>query len=109
MLTLVLTLAMAAPSRPLPSYPDATRCAGLTMAAAKAAKDTPQFNKLYDAAIFWSLASQEASTKMASRVTPKMVDHDQEEAMATAAAELAAKDPVALKALAQCRAEVPPV
>ncbi len=91
----------------LPPYPEALRCAGLTGAAARIGKDTPQSSQLFDQLIFWSMAA--ADSGRAAGKTAKAVDADTTREAAAAEARLRAGDATTSAALADCARRVPPL
>lgn len=96
---------MVAAQGALPAYPDALRCAGLTAAAAKVGKDTPQSSQLFDHVIFWSMAA--ADSGRAAGKTAKAVDAETEREATGAEARLRAQDGATSAALADCVRRVP--
>jgi hypothetical protein len=62
-LSSAVLMLQAAPSAGLVSYEEAVRCAGLTQAASELeGGESAQGRRLYDAALYWSLAAMQAGT-----------------------------------------------
>ena len=95
-----------APAGPLPPYPEALRCAGLTEAwTNQVDQKSAEWNVRWDKAIFWGMAASEAGRK--ARVSGKTFTADQVREAAEAGAQLEARDAGALAELAACVDRVP--
>lgn len=90
----------------LTSYESAVRCAGLTQAASELeGGESARGRRLFDAALYWSLASSQAADAAAR--DPEISDNDQTRARIRAVRELSAGDEQAREALSQCLARTP--
>lgn len=95
-----------APAGPLPPYPEALRCAGLTEAWTKQLdQKSPEWSARWDKAIFWGMAASEAGHK--AKVSGKSFEADQVREAAEAGTQLEARDEGALAELAACVDRVP--
>src|SRR4051812_19776283 len=105
---MVLALLLAA-SAPLPSYPDALRCAALSQAAFEPVKHSSRADSAvrYDHLIFWSMAASEVARK--SKRPEAAFEADMAAGAKQAAAELASPGSGAAAELARCDARVPPL
>ncbi|MET3835291.1 hypothetical protein ABIB58_000624 [Brevundimonas sp. UYEF29] len=99
-------LLQAAPSVGLVSYEEAVRCAGLTQAASELeGGESAQGRRLYDAALYWSLAAMQAATA-AGKAAPA-AEADQTRARITAVRQLNAEAPEARANLQRCQQKTP--
>lgn len=88
------------------SYDEAVRCAGLTQAASELeGGESGEGQALYDAALYWSLATAQAAE--ASGRDPNLAEVGQTRARLRGVRELSAGDAEARAALARCRARTP--
>jgi len=101
-------LALAAAHPKLPPYPKTLRCAALIAGSLKG-RDlmSAEGRVLFDAGIFWGFASADAA-RVAKR-SHAQFKQDERTAAATAAPQVAAKDPAALAELDACLKAVPPL
>ena len=109
-LLLALTSAVftlqAAPSVGLVSYDEAVRCAGLTQAASELeGGESAQGRRLYDAALYWSLAAMQAATAAGKSAT--VAEGDQTRARIAAVRMLNGDAPEARAALQRCQQKTP--
>jgi hypothetical protein len=103
---IALLVAAAVQQGALPPYGESIRCAGLAEAATKlAVRDTPEWRKMFDAALFWGLAAAERGQK--DRVPATQFKADQIAAREKALAELNAGGAPAKEELAACVRRVP--
>ncbi|NBB64468.1 hypothetical protein GVN18_35000 [Pseudomonas sp. ODNR1LW] len=90
----------------LVSYEESVRCAGLTQAASELeGGESARGRRLYDAALFWSLAAMQAGT--ASGKSPSAAEADQTRARIAAVRQLNADAPSAEAALTRCLQKTP--
>lgn len=90
----------------LTSYDSAVRCAGLTEAASELeGGETARGRRLFDAALYWSLAASQAGD--ASSRAMGVIDADLTRARIRAVRELSTGDAVAREALANCLSRTP--
>lgn len=75
MLSMLLLLAAADGARPLPAYEDALRCAGATQAAVEGQEKVAETARVFDSAIFWSLAAMDVAR--AKGLTAAQAEADQ--------------------------------
>lgn len=100
-----LMLMQQAPAS-LVSYEEAVRCAGLTQAASELeGGESVEGRKLYDAALYWSLAAMQAAT--AAGKQSRVADADQTRARIEAVRQLNADAPTARAALQRCVQRAP--
>ena len=109
-LLLALTSAVftlqAAPSVGLVSYDEAVRCAGLTQAASELeGGESAQGRRLYDAALYWSLAAMQAATAAGKSAT--VAEADQTRSRIAAVRSLNGDAPEARAALQRCQKKTP--
>ncbi len=107
-LTLASLLMQNAPNQGvhLVSYEEAVRCAGLTQAASELeGGESTEGQRLYDAALFWSLAAMQAGTA-AGKPAPA-AEADQTRARIEAVRRLNADAPAARAALQRCLQKTP--
>lgn len=96
----------AAPSVGLVSYDEAVRCAGLTQAASELeGGESAQGRRLYDAALYWSLAAMQAATA-AGKPAPA-AEADQTRARIAAVRSLNGDASEARAALQRCQQKTP--
>jgi hypothetical protein len=94
------------PAGPLPPYPEALRCAGLTEAWTKQVdQKSAEWSERWDKAIFWGMAASEAGRK--AKVSGSTFTADQVREAAKAGGELDARNEGALAELAACVERVP--
>lgn len=102
----LIALSLAEPQAGLVSYDEVVQCAGLTQAASELeGGESPEGRRLYDAALYWSLAAMQAAT--ASGRSASVADADQAQARIAWVRRLAADSPEARAVLARCRARAP--
>lgn len=90
----------------LVSYEEAVRCAGLTQAASELeGGESPRGRRLYDAALFWSLAAMQAGT--AAGRSAAAAEADQTRARIEAVRRLNADAPAAEAGLTRCLQKTP--
>lgn len=90
----------------LVSYEEAVRCAGLTQAASELeGGESTEGRKLYDAALYWSLAAMQAAT--AAGKQSRVADTDQTRARIEAVRQLNADTPGARATLQRCVQRAP--
>jgi len=95
-----------APFVGLVSYDEAVRCAGLTQAASELeGGESVQGRRLYDAALYWSLAAMQAAT--AAGKPASVAEADQTRARIAAVRQLSAETPQARTALQRCQQKTP--
>ena len=95
----------ATPFRLLP-YDEVVRCAGLAQAASELeGGESAEGKALFDAALYWSLASSQAA--QASGRAPAAADADQTRARIAAVQQLNAGDADTRAALQRCRQRTP--
>lgn len=105
-LTIAGLLIQQAPAPGLVSYPEAVRCAGLTQAASELeGGESAEGKRLYDAALFWSLAAMQAAT--AAGKPSRSAEADQTRARIEAVRQLSAETPAARAALERCLRKAP--
>ena len=96
----------AAPSVGLISYDEAVRCAGLTQAASELeGGESVQGRRLYDAALYWSLAAMQAATA-AGKPAPA-AEADQTRARIAAVRQLNGAAAEARAILQRCQQKTP--
>lgn len=96
----------AAPAVGLVSYDEAVRCAGLTQAASELeGGESAQGRRLYDAALYWSLAAMQAATA-AGKAAPA-AEADQTRARIAAVRLLNGDASEARAALQRCQQKTP--
>ncbi|MFN6982584.1 MAG: hypothetical protein ACK4NU_11730 [Brevundimonas sp.] len=106
LLTIASLLMQHAPNVGLVSYEEAVRCAGLTQAASELeGGESAEGRRLYDAALFWSLAAMQAAT--AAGKPSRAAEADQTRARIEAVRQLNADAPAARTALRRCRQKTP--
>lgn len=104
--TTVAFAAQDAPRAPLISYDEAVRCAGLAQAASEMeGGESANGKALFDAALYWSLATGQAA--QASGKPAAVADADQSRARITAVQQLNAGNADARADLQRCRARTP--
>jgi len=107
-LSLVLTLFVAADApRPLPAYADALNCAGVTQAAVDGQEKGADTGKVFDSAIYWSMAAMEVARS--TGMTAARAEQDQKAARARYKALLDEDDVDAWSDLAGCLKATPPL
>jgi hypothetical protein len=90
----------------LVSYEESVRCAGLTQAASELeGGESARGRRLYDAALFWSLAAMRAGT--AAGKSPSAAEADQTRARIEAVRRLNADAPAAEAGLQRCLQKTP--
>jgi len=105
-LTIAGLMGLQTPTVGLVSYEEAVRCAGLTQAASELeGGESAEGKKLYDAALYWSLAAMQAGT--AAGRTAAASEADQTRARIEAVRQLNAEAPAAQAALTRCRLKTP--
>ncbi len=106
LLTIASLLLQHAPNVGLVSYEEAVRCAGLTQAASELeGGESVEGRRLYDAALFWSLAAMQAAT--AAGKPSRAAEADQTRARIEAVRRLNADASEARAALHRCRQKTP--
>lgn len=101
-----LTAAAPAQERELVSYAEAVQCAGLTQAASELeGGESAEGKRLYDAALYWSLAAMQAAT--AARKSAQAAENDQTRARIAAVRSLSAQAAPGRAALQQCLQRTP--
>lgn len=101
-----LGLMLQSSSEGLVSYEEAVRCAGLTQAASELeGGESEEGRRLYDAALYWSLAAMRAGTAAGKRSSA--AEADQTRARIEAVRHLSADLPAAQAALRRCRQRAP--
>jgi hypothetical protein len=101
-----LGLLLQSPPQGLVSYDEAVRCAGLTQAASELeGGESDEGRRLYDAALYWSLAAMRAGT--AAGKPANAAEADQTRARIEAVRQLSAELPAAGTALQRCRERAP--
>ena len=105
-LTSAALMLQAAPSVGLISYDEAVRCAGLTQAASELeGGESTQGRRLYDAALYWSLAAMQAAT-VAGKPAPA-AEADQTRARIAAVRQLNGDAAEARATLQRCQQKTP--
>ncbi|MCK6104314.1 hypothetical protein KZX42_07975 [Brevundimonas sp. EYE_349] len=105
-LTSAALMLQAAPSVGLISYDEAVRCAGLTQAASELeGGESVQGRRLYDAALYWSLAAMQAATA-AGKPAPA-AEADQTRARIAAVRQLNGAAAEARAILQRCQQKTP--
>nr|WP_316627147.1 hypothetical protein [uncultured Brevundimonas sp.] len=105
-LTSAALMLQAAPSVGLISYDEAVRCAGLTQAASELeGGESAQGRRLYDAALYWSLAAMQAAT-VAGKPAPA-AEADQTRARIAAVRQLNGDAAEARATLLRCQQKTP--
>jgi len=105
-LTLASLLIQPAPTAGLVSYEEAVRCAGLTQAASELeGGESAKGRRLYDAALFWSLAAMQVGAA-AGKAAPA-AEADQTRARIEAVRQLSAEAPAARAGLERCLRKTP--
>jgi hypothetical protein len=105
-ITSAVFMLQTSPSVGLVSYEEAVRCAGLTQAASELeGGESVQGRRLYDAALYWSLAAMQAATA-AGKPAPA-AEADQTRARIAAVRLLNAETPEARTALQRCQQKTP--
>ena len=103
--TAVLT-SLSGQTAPLTGYDSAVRCAGLTEAASELeGGESARGRRLFDAALYWSLAASQAGD--ASGRTLSAIDADLTRARIRAVREFAAGETAAQDALSDCLSRTP--
>lgn len=103
---LLLTLAAPQTGEGLMSYQETVRCAGLTQAASELeGGESPRGRSLFDAALYWSLASGQAAS--ASGRPTASADADQTRERIAAVRDLSAQTNGAPAALEACLRRTP--
>lgn len=93
------------PPRVIP-YVEVVRCAGLTQAASELeGGESPEGRRLFDAALYWSLAASQAA--MAGGRSPEEADTDQTRARILAVRQLGSGNAEARADLATCLRRTP--
>ena len=108
LLALASTVLMlqAAPAAGLVSYDEAVRCAGLTQAASELeGGESVEGKRLYDAALYWSLAAMQAAT--AAGKSAQAAEGDQTRARIAAVIRLSAEGAAGRAAMRQCLQRTP--
>lgn len=101
-----VVMLQAAPAAGLVSYDEAVRCAGLTQAASELeGGESAQGRRLYDAALYWSLAAMQAGTAAGKRAS--VAEADQTRARISAVRQLSADAAQARAALQRCQQKTP--
>ena len=108
-LFLATTIAFAVQEAPrvnLISYDEVVRCAGLTQAASEMeGGESSDGKSLFDAALYWSLATGQAA--QAAGKPANVADADQNRARILAVRQLSGRDEAARADLRRCRARTP--
>jgi hypothetical protein len=100
-------LATADAPRALPAYEDALNCAGVTQAAVDGQEKGAETGKVFDSAIYWSLAAMEVARSKSLRAD--QAEQDQKTARARYRALLDEDDADAWSDLAGCVKATPPL
>lgn len=105
-LLVLFLLQTVAPDARLVSYDEAVRCAGLTQAASELeGGESEEGRRLYDAALYWSLAAMRAG--VAGGKSSAAAEADQTRARIEAVRQLGLQQPAARTALQRCRQRTP--
>lgn len=105
---LLVAPAVAAKRRPLPTYPQALRCAALTGAFLRQVEPlSDEARSRFDSALFWGLAASETARK--AKLGAAHFERELESEMLAAQAQLHETDSAAAAELDACLKEVPPL